>query len=555
RRRGETDKILYKTETTLRIKLCPVRRCGKYNDRKIFLTCREMKMEYLFKSVIPKMRENIIPKIEIYRNEILFGVCAFILAYIIMILIKKARSNYPPGPMGLPIVGYLPFISENLHMDFTELGKKYGDVFSVKLGSQNIVVLHGTEVIKEAFNKPEFLGRPPLSSLEALNPYSPFFGYDFHAWKEQRRFVVQSMKDLGLGKTKIEEDVMDEVNHFVKVLKSHNGQPTDVKKPLSPSMSNNISALVFGKRYDYDNPDRQLLDETLDETNEFVSQISLDFLFPWIRYIPFVARNLNIQRSFTAIKKLDKFFRQEIDAHAKSLDPGHVRDFIDRYLLEIEAQKEKNPQTTFHYDMLLSSVLDIFGAGSETVRTSILWFIYCVAAFPDTQKKVQQEIMEVLGSERNPEFQDLKSMPYTHAVMLEIMRWRSIVPLNLLHYTLGASTVGGYDIPKGIIVIANFWNAHHDPRYWNEPEEFKPERFLSKDGKSVVKSSNYMPFSTGRRACPGESMAYIEMFLYFTSILQKFDVAFPPEQKVDFAGKLAVTLRLEPYLVRFIPRN
>ncbi|GBO01005.1 Vitamin D 25-hydroxylase [Araneus ventricosus] len=205
--------------------------------------------------------------------------------------------------------------------------------------------------------------------------------------------------------------------------------------------------------------------------------------------------------------------------------------------------------------MLLSSVLDIFGAGSETVRTSILWFIYCMAASPDIQKKVHQEIMEVLGSDRNPEFQDLKSMPYTHAVMLEIMRWKTIIPLNLLHYTLGDSTAGGYDIPKGTIVIANFWNAHHDPRYWKEPEEFKPERFLSKDGKSVVKSNNFMPFSTGRRACPGESMAYIEMFLYFTSILQKFEVAFPPGKKVDFASKLSVTLRLEPFLVRFIPRN
>lgn len=89
-------------------------------------------MEYFYKSVIPKLRkdiENIIPKLSTYRPEILFGVCAFFLAYIIMVFIKRARSNFPPGPLGLPIVGYLPFISENLHIDFTKLGKKYGDVF------------------------------------------------------------------------------------------------------------------------------------------------------------------------------------------------------------------------------------------------------------------------------------------------------------------------------------------------------------------------------------------------------------------------------------------
>ncbi|GFU51077.1 vitamin D 25-hydroxylase [Trichonephila clavipes] len=115
----------------------------------------------------------------------------------------------------------------------------------------------------------------------------------------------------------------------------------------------------------------------------------------------------------------------------------------------------------------------------------------------------------------------MKSMPYTHAVLLEQMRWKTIVPLNLMHYSLADIKVGGYDIPKDTIVIANFWQAHNDPRYWDEPEKFKPERFLSNDGKSVLKSKYFMGFSLGKRVCPGESMAYLEMFLYFTSMLQK----------------------------------
>ncbi|PRD28574.1 UNVERIFIED_CONTAM: Steroid 17-alpha-hydroxylase/17,20 lyase [Trichonephila clavipes] len=152
----------------------------------------------------------------------------------------------------------------------------------------------------------------------------------------------------------------------------------------------------------------------------------------------------------------------------------------------------------FSDDMLMINVLDIFSAGSETVRTTILWFVYSMAAFPDVQKKIQQEILEVIGTERNPEFLDLKSMPYTHAVLLEQMRWKTIVPLNLIHYSLGDTKVGGYDIPKDTMVIANFWQAHNDPRYWDEPEKFKPERFLSKDGTSVVKSKYFMGFSSGK---------------------------------------------------------
>ncbi|GFX09853.1 hypothetical protein TNCV_2688951 [Trichonephila clavipes] len=87
------------------------------------------------------------------------------------IIFKIITSNFPPGPTGLPILGYLPFLSEDIHLDLIELGKKYGDVFSLPLGSQNFVILHGADAIKEAFAKPELLGRPPNADLEIVNRF------------------------------------------------------------------------------------------------------------------------------------------------------------------------------------------------------------------------------------------------------------------------------------------------------------------------------------------------------------------------------------------------
>ncbi|CAL1296855.1 unnamed protein product [Larinioides sclopetarius] len=487
--------------------------------------------------------ENLMPLIKTHQYEIVLGLCTSFLIYIVVVGIKKARSNVPPGPLGLPLVGYLPFLTENMYLDFIKLGMKYGDVFRIRLGSQDIVVLHGGDVIKEALNKPELLGRPPNSAMEKVSP------------SKQRKFVVQSMKDLGLGKTKIEEDVMDEIKHFMNVLRSHKSQPMDVKEPLSPSISNNMSALVFGKRYEYDDPERQFLDKNVDDISEYLTQISLDVFFPWINYIPLARKFLKPNKPKTAFQNLKNFFQKQLNEHLKSFDPDHARDFIDRYLVELNTQRAKNPDTSFNYDMLLDNVCDVFTAGSETARTSILWILYVIAAFPDVQKKVQREIMEVIGSEKTPEYMDLRNMPYTHAVMLEIMRWKTVLPLNIVHYALADTTVGGYHLPKGTTVIANFWAAHHDPRHWDEPEKFKPERFLSKDGKSVAKSSYFMPFSLGRRKCPGESMAYLEMFLYFTSILREFDVVFPDGIKPTFEAKYSFIYRVEPFLVRFIPKN
>ncbi|GFW41454.1 cytochrome P450 18a1 [Trichonephila clavipes] len=142
------------------------------------------------------------------KNEVWIAVFVAILVYIIGYLIRRFRLKFPPGPIGLPVVGYLPFLSKDVHLKFIELAKKYGDVFSIRLGSVPVVVLNDTASIREAFTKPECLGRPPHSSFSVFGVQSPFFMSDMHMWQEQRRFVVHTLKDLGLGRSKIEEQML-----------------------------------------------------------------------------------------------------------------------------------------------------------------------------------------------------------------------------------------------------------------------------------------------------------------------------------------------------------
>ncbi|KAG8198890.1 hypothetical protein JTE90_015104 [Oedothorax gibbosus] len=116
------------------------------------------------------------------------------------------------------------------------------------------------------------------------------------------------------------------------------------------------------------------------------------------------------------------------------------------------------------------------------------------------------------------------------------------------------TTIQGYKIHKGTTVTANFWAIHHDPNLWNDPDTFDPERFLSQDGKSVKKSPNFILFSLGKRACPGETMAYIEIFLYFVSMLQKYAIKLPDGVKPSFDVEMGLTYSREPYDIRMIPR-
>ncbi|GFU51101.1 cytochrome P450 2J3 [Trichonephila clavipes] len=186
---------------------------------------------------------------------------------------------------------------------------------------------------------------------------------------------------------------MDEIHYFLEVLKNKKGQPIDVKMPLSPSMSNNISALIFGKRYEYHDQDRQMLDRNLEQAHESFGLISLYTLFPWIRYIPFAMKFIQINKSVEAADNIRKFFKSEINKHSKSLDPRNIRDFIDSYLVEMKSQQKQNTNTTFNDERLMSNVIDIFGAGSETVRTSILWFCVqhgCLSRY--TKKSTARDI-------------------------------------------------------------------------------------------------------------------------------------------------------------------
>lgn len=114
-------------------------------------------------------------------------------------------------------------------------------------------------------------------------------------------------------------------------------------------------------------------------------------------------------------------------------------------------------------------------------------------------------------------------MPYTEAIILETSRLASVIPLGVFHAPIKDMHFHNYFIPKGTWIWCNQYAVHRDTHVWKDPDEFKPERFLSKDGQSVVRShESYMPFSVGKRECPGKSLANDTLFLFITSIFQRF---------------------------------
>ncbi|CAG2172581.1 unnamed protein product [Oppiella nova] len=263
----------------------------------------------------------------------------------------QERQRLPSGPVGLPVVGYSPFLGQHPHKAITKLGDKYGSVFTLQLGVNNVVVLNDWESVRDAFNKDAFLGKPLHSAFTVTTKAKSLADENGDVWRDQRRSALQVLRDLGFGKGSMEERIIDEISYLTKCIDETTGEPMDIHEVLIPSMSNNISHLVFGHRLDYNEPRRKIFDKLLDEASSRFSIIGMIAMSPvWFSKIFFKLGNIVNRSGFDAMVSI---FESEISSHRKSLDTNNKRDYIDGYLAEMEVRQRKDPNTHFTRQRLL----------------------------------------------------------------------------------------------------------------------------------------------------------------------------------------------------------
>ncbi|XP_046563706.1 cytochrome P450 2J4-like [Haliotis rubra] len=235
-----------------------------------------------------------------------------------------------------------------------------------------------------------------------------------------------------------------------------------------------------------------------------------------------------------------------------------VRDFTDALILvQKEAEEDDDPtlmsqMTNTH---MVQTIFDLVFAGTDTTRNTLHWCLLAMALHPDIQKKVQKEVDSVIDPDLNVHVSDRDKLPYTDAVVHEVMRMRTVVPVGVPHSTLCDTTVGGYDVPKGTMVFINHDALHFDPDRWEDVNTFKPERFLDSDGKMGPKPESWLPFSAGRRVCLGETVAKPEIHLFFAGILRVFSISLVPGTQNDFEPQSQGLEILLHFAASTYPRN
>ncbi|NXX56674.1 CP2K6 protein, partial [Scopus umbretta] len=407
---------------------------------------------------------------------------------------NQARENFPPGPRSLPIIGNLHIMDlKRPYLTMIELSKTYGPVFSIQMGLRKMVVLTGYNTVKEALvNQADaFAGRPKIRIIEDIGKGKGVIFSDGENWKVMRRFTLTTLRDFGMGKKAIEDRVVEECGCLADTIKAQKGKPLEMTLLMNAAIGNVIVSILLGKRYDYEDPTFKRLLSLVNENLRIFGtpSVSMYNMFPVFGFL-LKDHKIFIQN----VKEISAFIKVTFIEHLKALDRNDQRSFIDSFLVRQQEEKGK-ANGYFHNENLTELVRNLFVAGLETTSTTLRWGFLLMMKHPEIQKKVQEEIEQVIGS-NPPRTEHRTKMPYTDAVVHEIQRFANILPMNLPHETTADVTLKGYFIPKGTYIVPLLASVLRDKSQWEKPDIFYPEHFLNSEGKFVKKDA-FMPFSAG----------------------------------------------------------
>ncbi|CAJ0952883.1 unnamed protein product, partial [Mesorhabditis belari] len=468
------------------------------------------------------------------------------------------RRAYPPGPIPLPLAGNM--ISFGLseppgYEIFDRWRKEYGPIYTYWMGPFPLVVIADYSLIKSTIIKDgEKYADRFITDMTPLYRGGEYGVVESSGdnWREMRRFTLHTLRDFGMGKNLMEEKVMSEVRALLDRTSQKEVSP---QWEIDIAVGSIINNVLFGYRFDEDKQSQfRELKELLGEHMKTVTTLSagLAFTLPWTRSFPFVREAKD--KIFYIRDRLFSFFRQQIDAKRQTIDydSEENEDLVECFLKE-QKKHENEPDNGFYSSkQLVNLLLDLWVAGMETTSNTLTWGIAYILNNKEVQKRIHSELDSVIKSDRLITLADKNHLPYLNATINEIQRMANLLPTNLFRKTTEEVQVMGYKIPKGTGICPQIATVLYDEKLFPSPLSFKPERFLNDDG-SLKKVEELVPFSIGKRQCPGEGLARMELFLFLANIFQRFELSSTslPSIKKSFG----FTVQCSPYKCEFKERR
>ncbi|XP_040988694.1 flavonoid 3'-monooxygenase CYP75B137-like isoform X2 [Juglans microcarpa x Juglans regia] len=478
---------------------------------------------------------------------------------------KAAVPPLPPGPRGLPIVGYLPFVGTELHTKFEQLYGIYGPIYKVWLANKLCVVISSPSLVKEVVRDQDviFSNRDTNIVARIVTYGAVDIAFSPHGadWKMLRKMFVREM----LSPANLDSTLplrREEVRNTIRNVYDKKGTPVDVGELAFVTVMNAIMNMLWGGTLHGEEGAKfgAEFKHIFAELVMILGKPNVSDLFPALARFDLQGIGRKAKRiSQTIDRVLDYAINKEIKSLAKAKENGTTKtgqkDFL-QVLLELREQDDGAPSMSM--TQLKALVFDIVVAGSDTTTTMSEWVMARLLKHPEIMRKVTEELTEIVGLDNLVEESHLPKLHYLEAVIKEAFRLHPPGPFLLLRTPSESSIIGGYLVPKGSSIFLNVWSIQRNPKYWDNPLEFKPERFLNNASGTFDYSGNnlkYLPFGSGRRICAGLTLGERTLKYILASFLHSYEWKLLQGSEIEFSDMFgAITKKKNPTIAIPTPR-
>ncbi|KZT25573.1 cytochrome P450 [Neolentinus lepideus HHB14362 ss-1] len=437
---------------------------------------------------------------------------------------RRLGLPYPPGPKPLPVIGNLTdFDIENAIETYYQWSKQYGELVYINVLGRDMIFINSAKVADDLFEKrwQNYSDRTPLPMINDLMGWGWTFGMMRYgeSWRKHRRMFENQFKTAS---TRAYWPTMTTQTHML--LRRLLDSPDNLDEHLRHNAASTIMKVIYGIDIAPKN-DRYV--EIAEEALMALGQAAAPGAFlvdilPILKNVPAWMPGAGFKRKAAQWKKTlyemrDAPFEAVLAANARG---AASPCFVTSTLNTLDPKGDMDEQMT----LVKQCAGMAYAAAAESTVASLASFILAMTLFPDIQEKAHRELDSVIGS-RLPEFTDRPQLPYIDAILREVMRWYPVTPSGMCHMTTEDDVYNGYFIPAGTAVFGNTWAILHDPEVYPDPLEFKPERYLTEDGKGFNSTPEPLAaFGYGRRVCAGRHMADATLWISVASILTVFKI-------------------------------
>ncbi|WVZ14725.1 hypothetical protein V8G54_012291 [Vigna mungo] len=495
-----------------------------------------------------------------YLNSTTVGLLSLILFCLFLYNPFKFRhgKEAPRVAGAWPILGHLPLLSRSKtpHRTLGALAEKYGPIFTIQLGTKKTLVINSWEIAKECFttNDMAVSSRPKLVAVELMGYNYAMFGFAPYGpyWRELRKIttleILSSRRVEQLQHVRVSE-LQSSIKEMYNLWCSQNGESgyalVDLKQWFSRLAFNMVLRMVVGKRYfggeNLDDEKAQRCVKAVEEFLRLLGVFAVGDAIPWLRWLDFGGVEKAMKET---AKELDSILGEELEEHRQKKGLGDKVDEFQDFMDVMISLFDGKTIDGFDADtMIKSTVLSVISGGTDTSNTILIWAISLILRNPHVLKKAKSELDIQIGKENLVSELDISKLTYLQAIVKETLRLYPPGPLSGPREFTENCTLSGYNIEKGTRLITNLWKIQTDSNVWEDPLEFKPERFLTTHKDVDIRGQHFelLPFGSGRRMCPGVSFGIQMVHFTLASFLHSFEILNPSPDPIDMTETFGLT--------------